>query len=618
MAALPATIQASAPSHAVGLALVSGADGGAAAARGGKESRNEKLKLESKHLRGTLKEELNDLSKSGFGKTSGDLLKFHGIYQEQNRDADAKSSANPAIFMLRGRIAGGRMTPEQYLMYDKLATKYGHGSIRLTTRQTIQFHWIAKGDLKPVFKGLTEVLSESKGACGDIVRNVTCVPNVLGDSFLTEVEKSARSLSDHFKSTANAYNEVWLDGQQVNADEEKESLYGEKYLPRKFKIGITAEGNNSIDLLTNDLGLSATKGPDGQVSGYHVYVGGGHGRSHNAPETWAGHAQHLGWVERGRMMDVAEAVVKVQRDAGDRANRKHARMKYTVEDNGLDWIRAQVEKYSGTKLEPPGARPIADWTVPKYLGWHKLADGSFGLGVHVLSGRIIDQQGSFLKTALRRVVERYQLPVELLPDQDIMLKGIPTSAKADIEKIFRECRVDVNNPMPKIYERSLACVAFPTCSLAITESERYLPQILPRMNALLKKHGFKDEAPVFRITGCPNGCARPYTAELAFVGQEPAKDTNGGSYQVYVGGSASGSRVAELLVEKWPAGKMTPLLDNLFAAWKKNRIAGETFGDFTHRLPRPVLNDMLSVIPSSMRLDSISKRCGVTPGTERD
>eukprot|EP00755_Sulcionema_specki_P003559 Sspe_Gene.3715::Locus_1236_Transcript_2_2_Confidence_0.667_Length_2076::g.3715::m.3715/K00392/sir; sulfite reductase (ferredoxin) len=613
MAAVPATL----PTRGFNAALVSGPPGGAAAARGGKPSRNEKLKAESQHLRGTLKQELADLSKSGFSKGSCDLLKFHGIYQENNRDKDPKAPSNPAIFMLRGRIPGGRMTPEQYLMYDKLASDYGHGSLRLTTRQTIQFHWVAKGDLKPLFAGLQSVLSETRGACGDIVRNVTCVPNVLGDTFLSKVEQSARNLSDHFKSTANAYNEIWLDGQQVNADEEKEPIYGDRYLPRKFKIGITAEGDNAIDLMTNDLGLVATKNDKGEIAGYHVFVGGGHGRSHNAPETWAAHGQLLGWVEAGKMLDVAEAVVKVQRDAGDRSNRKHARLKYTIDDNGLDWYREKVEKVSGVKLEPPGARPLAEWKVPNYLGWHDIGEGKLALGLHTLSGRIIDQQGSYLKSAIADAVKKYNLEVQLLPDQDVLLRGIPAAAKDEVTKLFTKHRVDITKP-PKVYERAMACVAFPTCSLAITESERYLPHILTNMNTLLKKHGFKSEAPVFRVTGCPNGCARPYTAELALVGQEPAKDTSGGSYQVYVGGSANGSRLAELLVEKWPASKMVGLMDQLFAAWKKNRTPGESFGDFTHRIPRSELNDMLNVIPASSRLDAISRRCGVTPGTEKN
>ena len=615
MAAIPALGKqesAGGLSRAVGAAIGSAA----ATARAGKPSRNEKLKGDSQFLRGTLKEELSDLSKSGFGKTSGDLLKFHGIYQEQNRDSDPKSAANPAIFMLRGRISGGRMTPEQYLMYDNLATKYGHGSIRLTTRQTVQFHWLEKGDLKAVFKGLNDVLSESKGACGDIVRNVTCVPNVFDDPFLKKVEGSAKVISDHFRSHANAYDEIWLDGQQVNADEEREPIYGDKYLPRKFKIALTEEGNNSVDLFSNDLGLAATRSGN-EITGYHIYVGGGHGRSHNAPETWAGHARHLGWIESGKMLDIAESVVKVQRDSGDRSNRKHARLKYTIDDNGLDWFRDQVEKYSGHRLEPPGTRPIKEWKVPSYNGWFKSPDGSWSLGVHCMSGRIIDQQGSFLKSAISQAVDKYKLSVELLPDQDIMLKGIPEDAKDGVTSIFSKNRIDLKPP-PKVFERAIACVAFPTCSLAIAESERYLPQLLPRLNVLLKKHGFKDEAPVFRITGCPNGCGRPYTAELALVGQEPAKDTTGGSYQVYVGGASNGSRLAELLVEKWPASKMSPLMDQLFKVWKDNRIEKESFGDFTHRIPRAQLNDMLTVVPQNMRLDAISKRCGVTPGTERD
>eukprot|EP01062_Namystynia_karyoxenos_P051007 TRINITY_DN3989_c1_g1_i1.p1 TRINITY_DN3989_c1_g1~~TRINITY_DN3989_c1_g1_i1.p1 ORF type:complete len:620 (+),score=221.07 TRINITY_DN3989_c1_g1_i1:98-1957(+) len=619
MAAVPAAAPASATvPRAAGSALVSGPAGGAAALRAGKLARNEKLKSESGYLRGTLKQELNDLSTSGFGKNSTDLLKFHGIYQEQNRDADPKAPSNPAILMLRARISGGRLTPQQYLMYDRLARDYGHGSIRLTTRQTIQFHWLAKGDLKAVFRGLHDVLQGAHGACGDIVRNVTCVPNPFNDPFLDKVEKAARNISEHFKSVSNAYNEIWLDGQQVNPEEEREPIYGDRYLPRKFKIGLTCEGNNAIDVFTNDLALAATKGDSGDVSGWHVYVGGGHGRSHNAPDTWAAQAQHLGWVPAGKMMDVAEAVVKVQRDAGDRANRKHARLKYTVDDNGLDWFRGQVEEYSGVKLEPPGARPLPEWKVPGYLGWHNQPDGKLALGLHTLSGRIIDKQGQYLRSAIAEAVKKYSLDVELLPDQDIMLKGIPPAAKDDITQLFTKHRVDIRPPA-KVYERAMACVAFPTCSLAITESERYLPGILKSMGGLLKKHGFGSEAPVFRITGCPNGCGRPYTAELALVGQEPGKDPSGGSYQVYVGGAANGTRLAELLVEKWPATKMVPLFDSLFAAWKKNRQSGETFGDFTHRIPRPALNEMLSaVLPAGQRLDAISRRCGVTPGTEKD
>eukprot|EP01065_Artemidia_motanka_P034707 TRINITY_DN423_c6_g1_i1.p1 TRINITY_DN423_c6_g1~~TRINITY_DN423_c6_g1_i1.p1 ORF type:complete len:659 (+),score=205.62 TRINITY_DN423_c6_g1_i1:131-1978(+) len=615
MAAVPAV--ASVPGRIAGSALVSGPDGGAAARRAGKLARNEGLKQNSGYLRGTLKNELNDLSKSGFGKNSTDLLKFHGIYQEQNRDADLKHASNPAIMMLRARIAGGRMTPQQYLMYDKLARDYGHGSIRLTTRQTVQFHYIAKGDLKPIFRGLHSVMHGAHGACGDIVRNVTCVPNPFNDPFLTQVEKAARALSEHFKSVSNAYNEIWLDGEQVNPEDEREPIYGDRYLPRKFKIGVSAEGNNAIDLFTNDLALAATKGADGKVDGYHFFVGGGHGRSHNAPDTWAGQAQHMGWAPASKMMDVAEAVVKVQRDAGDRSNRKHARMKYTVDDNGLDWFRSQVEKYSSTKLELPGVRPLAEWKVPNYIGWHSQPDGKLALGIHTLSGRIVDKQGSYLRSALAEVVQKYQCNVELLPDQDIMLKDLPEGARDDVNQILNKHRVDPRAPA-KVFERAIACVAFPTCSLAIAESERYLPGILKSMNGVLKKNGFKDEAPVFRITGCPNGCGRPYTAELALVGQEPAKDPSGGSYQVYVGGAHNGTRLAELLVEKWPASKMLPLFDSLFSAWKKGRSPGETFGDFTHRIPRAQLNDMLSIIPQSQRLDAISRRCGVTPGTERD
>jgi sulfite reductase beta subunit-like hemoprotein len=570
----------------------------------GPPSRNEKIKKGSNHLRGTLKEELVN-GKVDFSSSSKELLKFHGIYQQQNREKDSGVVENPTTFMIRARVPGGRLSVAQYKAFDDAAEKFGHGSIRLTTRQTIQFHWVAKGDIKGVMKELDSVLLSAQAACGDIVRNVTCAPDVLGRPEYTEIQEMAQTISDHFKSRANAYNEIWLDDQPKTPEEESDPIYLDTYLPRKFKIAVTVAGDNSVDLFTNDMSLAATTTANGEVDGYFFYAGGGAGRSHNAPETFPRQADYLGWVPKEDAMRFAEAIVTVQRDYGGRSNRKHARLKYLMADMGADWFKEQVEERVGKRFEQKKA---PTWTAPNFLGWNKQHNGKWALGVHVLAGRIQDKPGYFIRSAIRHIVDKYRLSTLISPDQDIILCDVNEKDKDAIIKEFARFHVNPLSPA-KAYDRAMACVALPTCGLAISESERMLGATTEIMNKALKKLGLQSKAPVLRMTGCPNGCARPYTAEIAFVGQMPGDKVNpSGYYQVYIAGSSVGTRLNNLLVEKFPGSKMEQLFEQLFTIWKNNRLGDEDFGDFTARFDRRKLNDLLTVIKDSgcTRLDDPS------------
>lgn len=542
--------------------------------------------------------------KPEFSNNSKELLKFHGIYQQQNREKDSNVPENPTTLMIRARVPGGRLSVAQYKAFDDAAQKFGHGSLRLTTRQTIQFHWVAKGDIKGLMKELDSVLLSAQAACGDIVRNVTCSLDILGRPEYTEIQSLAQTLSDHFKSNANAYREIWLDEEPQSPESEVEPIYGETYLPRKFKIAITVGGDNSIDIHTNDLGLAASL-VDGKIDGYHVFAGGGAGRSHNAPETFPRQSDYLGWIPKDDVLQFSEGIVAVQKDYGGRSNRKHARLKYLMADMGVDWFKDQVEQRVGKQFR---SRTPPTWSTPSCLGWHRQQNGKWALGVHVIAGRIQDRPGYFIRSALREIVEKFRLPVMLTADQDIVLCDINEKDKAAVLSDFQRHHVSPFSP-GKAYDRAMACVAFPTCGLAISESERILAGTIASMDQALKKVGLQSKAPVLRLTGCPNGCARPYTAEIALVGQMPADQASpSGYYQVYVAGSSVGARLNRLLVEKFPGAKVDQLFDQLFMAWKANRLGEEDFGDFSARFDRKKLNDLLPILREvgCSRIDDVS------------
>lgn len=531
------------------------------------------IKQESKQLRGTIAETLKTDS-DGFEEEDKQLLKFHGLYQQKLRGNDIPPEKKIFTFMIRGRIPGGRLSSEQYLVWDELADKYAGSAIRLTTRQSLQLHGLLKGNLKSVMQTLHSISQSSMGACGDVVRNVTQAMNPLGKKRLFQLDEVAETLSDHFKYKTRAYAEIWLDEEELKLETE-EPIYGKSYLPRKFKIAVTEVGDNTIDIYTNDMAFAASYSPDETIDGFHVFAGGGLGMTHKKPQTFPRKADYIGWIQKKDLLSVSEAIVKVHRDYGDRTNRKHARLKYVLHDKGLNWFRTEVENQSGVKFEQ---KELPAWNSPSYLGWQESENGTYSLGFHILSGRIKDFPNIPLKTTLKEIISEYKLDVQVSPDQDLLLLNIPKQAKVKIEDYLQKKNVNPYSPSP-LHDRALACPALPTCSLALTESERFLPEVLENVNALLEKHSLKKRAPLLRMTGCPNGCARPYTAEIGLVGQQ-----SGGKYAVFIGGDAEGTRIATQIAEKANLESIKEILDKLFSEWKASGIKDERFGNFINRI----------------------------------
>jgi sulfite reductase beta subunit-like hemoprotein len=536
------------------------------------ESAVETLKRYSRFTRGTLAEELASPD-PGFSKASEPLLKHHGLYQQKDRDRRGQDP--PPVLMVRGRIPGGRLNPGQYLAWDALADQYGDGSLRLTTRQSIELHGVVKGELKPALAALRGALLTTQGACGDVVRNVTLAPNPWGRPDLAQLEPLADLLSSQFLARSRAYAEIWLDGKKEE-EAETEPLYGETYLPRKFKIALTAAGENLVDLYTNDLGFAATF-QDERLEGFFVFAGGGMAMTHNDPSTFPRLADLLGWIPAGALLPVAQAVVTLQRDEGNRSDRRHARFKYLVQARGVPSIKAEVEGRSGVGFRD---RILPPWSVRGVLGWMPRRDGLWAYGVHTPSGRILGA----LKGALKAVVEDHRLSVLISPDQDLILTGISPEARPELEGALGKGGALEADPLSR---RALACVALPLCGLAITEGERSMPGFLDLLRAALVRHGRLSQAPVFRVTGCPNGCARTYSAELALVGQ--GVDT----YAVYAGGSPQGDRLAFEVRPKVAVADLAALFERLVAVWAAEGRGEEPFGDFAARMGPPALGEAL-------------------------
>jgi sulfite reductase beta subunit-like hemoprotein len=528
----------------------------------------EDMKTASRFLRGTLAEEL-ETAEPGFSPDSQQLIKLHGMYQQKDRDRAKSGGAEPTL-LLRGRIPGGRLNAEQYLAWDRLAETFGDATLRITTRQSLELHGLAKGNLKAVTSAIHRVQLTSQGACGDVVRNVTQAVNPLGRPELAQLDPLADLLSRHFMARSNAYLEIWLDGEAVEIAKESEPILGATYLPRKFKISLTLAGENSIDLLSNDLGFAATLDEAGAIAGYFVFAGGGQGQSITDPTTFARLADHLGWVPKEALVPVAEAVITTFLDHGNRSDRKRARLKYLIHNQGLDWFKAEVERRSGFALE---ARKLPEWNTPSNLGWQERVDGTWALGLHVLSGRLLTEA----RKGLAQVIDAPQLDVQLTTDQDLILLGVKTEAKANVDEVLQSHGLQTDRP-GTLRQKALACVALPLCSLAITEAERALPDFIDQIEASLNRHGLSHRAPVFRITGCGNGCARPYSAELALVGQGVDK------YAIFAGGHPESTRLAVQVAERVPKAEIATRLDKLFARWATEGTSNESFGEFTHRL----------------------------------
>ena len=554
-------------------------------------SKAEAVKQHSRQLRGHIGRDIADIA-NPFDKEGYALLKFHGVYQGYDRDSatELKQRGESKVwqFMVRVRIPGGRLTAEQYLGLDAIAGDHADGTLRITTRQSIQFHGVVKSRLKAAIAAVNHSLLTTLAACGDVVRTVTTVPAPIRDAAHDRLEADARRLSTHLLPQTGAYHEIWVDGEkwQDAAAEPVDPLYGERYLPRKFKIGLAIPEDNTIDVLTNDLAILA-RWEGGRLVGYDFLLGGGHGMTHNNAKTYPRLATPVAFVLPDDLLAAAAAVVKLHRDWGDRSNRRHARLKYVIAEHGEDWARARLGEYLGKDLEP--ARPLPRLSVPDHLGWHEQRDGKLYLGIPVASGRIADAgPGLGLRTALREIVARFRCDPILMPSQDIILSEIHPEHRDAITALLRAHKVRLAGNISPAERWALACPALPTCGLALTEAERVRDDIVAQIQQRLAYHGLAQERLSIRITGCPNGCARPYTGDIGIVGRMP------GYYALFVGGDFEGTRLNTAVADKVALDAIGETLGPLLALFAAARFADEGFGDFCHRLGLPALQLALS------------------------
>jgi sulfite reductase (ferredoxin) len=562
-----------------------------------KPSKVEGIKEKSNFLREPLATEILE-DTTHFTEDAIQILKFHGSYQQDNRDNRVKGQEKDYQMMLRTKNPGGLVPPQLYLALDKLADEYGNHTLRATTRQGFQIHGVLKKNLKTVIGTIIENLGSTLGACGDINRNVMAPPapwkNRPEYQYAWEY---AQNVADLLSPQTGAYYEIWLDGEkaitaqehpEVKAARQKngtgtifhdsvEPIYGTYYMPRKFKVCVTVPGDNSVDLYSQDLTLVVITNKQGELEGFNVFAGGGLGRTHNKEETFARLADAICYVDKKDVYELVKAIVATQRDYGDRTDRRHARLKYLIQDWGVDKFRAKVEEYFGNKVKPFQKLPL--FKYEDFLGWNEQGDGKLFLGISIDNGRVKDEGKFQLKTALRTIVEQFDLPMRLTPNQNLIFYDIVPKDRQTIQAILERSGV-ITNPqtISALTRYAMACPALPTCGLAITESERAIPGILERIRTLLDKVGLQKEHFVVRMTGCPNGCARPYMAELGFVGSAPE------SYQVWLGGSPDQTRLAQPIIEKLHHNSIESFLEPIFVFFKKSRQAKESFGDFCDRV----------------------------------
>src|SRR5256714_1732118 len=543
-------------------------------------SRNEYIKEASDYLRGTLAEGLTDEITGGIVEDDQQLVKFHGMYLQDDRDLRGertrKKLEKAFAFMLRVRISGGVLTTQQWRALDHVARVYGNGTMRATPRQTIQRHGVIKSNLKATLRAIDEQLLNTIAACGDVNRNVMCNPTPYQSKAPAAALQLARTISDHLEPRTPAYREIWLDGEKIAGGEEEvvKPIYGKTYLPRKFKIVVAVPPSNDVDVFAHDLGFIAILDDNDDVTGWNVTVGGGMGMTHGEPDTYPRTADVIGFCETRDAIAIAEAVVTVQRDWGDRANRKHARLKYTIEDRGLDAFRAEVEKRAGVTLEAP--KPFSFESTGDRYGWTEGDNGKSHLTLYVENGRVKDTAGGAgMLTGLRKIAEIHQGDLRLTANQNVIVADVGTDERAAIEAIVKQ--YNLVQPISGLRRNSMACVALPTCGLALAESERYLPDLLDALNQRLAAYGLSEDDIVIRMTGCPNGCARPYLAEIGLVGKGP------GRYNLYLGAAHDGSRLSKLYAEDLEHDGIIAVLDPLFAAYAKEREPSEHFGEFVIR-----------------------------------
>lgn len=544
-----------------------------------KLSANEGIKTRSNYLRGTIAEGLADLSTGSMVEDDQQLLKFHGTYQQDDRDIRAgrrKHKLEKAYsFMIRIRVPGGVATPQQWLETDRLATQFANGTIKLTTRQAFQFHGIIKSNLKRTIAEINQAAMDTIAACGDVNRNVMCNPNPYLSKIHAQALKAAEEISAHLTPQTRAYHEIWLDGEKVESSEDEvEPIYGKTYLPRKFKITIAIPPSNDVDIYANCLSFIAIV-EDGELVGYNVAVGGGMGSTHGNDATYPRIADVIGFCTPEQVVDVAEKVVLVQRDFGDRTDRKHSRFKYTVDDRGPAWILAKLNEYLGYDLEPVRDFKFED-NGDRY-GWVEDANGNSHLTLFISGGRVLDTPSYPLCTGLREIAKVHEGDFRLTANQNLIIANISPAKRPEIERLLEQYGIKDSHLKSALRLNSLACVSLPTCGLALAEAERFLPTLITRLEESLEECGLRHDAITIRMTGCPNGCARPFISEIGFVGRGP------GRYNVYLGGGFAGQRLSKLYRENFAEEDIKDLLAPIFAAYANERNEGERFGDFCIR-----------------------------------
>jgi sulfite reductase (ferredoxin) len=556
----------------------------------------EGIKATSQYLRGSLPEELA-ADTDHLSEDAKQLVKFHGSYQQEDRDARknrSKAGVGKAyMFMIRLKLPGGKLTAKQYLAMDDIADRHANGTLRLTTRQSIQFHGVLKANLKTTIADINAALVSTLGACGDVNRNVLTCPAPTGDPVRVEMMALAEKIAEHLAPRAGlkSYHEIWLNGENVTPDadpEVAEPIYGKVYLPRKFKTAFSLPNDNCTDLLANCLGFQAVIEND-KPAGYNLFVGGGQGMTNSKPDTYPLLAQPVAFLDADEVVPAAEAVAKLYRDHGNRADRKRARIKYLMGDWGVEKFRAVFAKdYFQKTLRPVQERPITGLDL--HHGWHAQADGHWFLGVSVENGRIKDDGAMKLRSAVRAIVREVGCNVRITAQQDLLLCDIPAVQRALVDKALDDHGVPRATALSMVQKWSMACPAIPTCPLAISESERILPNIVDDLEKVLTELGLEQEPISVRMTGCPNGCARPYQSEIGIVGR------SGDKYTLYIGGDSYGRRLNSQLIDLLHKDKLIPCLHRIFTIYKSDRRPHEDFGGYCHRVGMEALRGAIATV----------------------
>lgn len=540
----------------------------------------EQIKLKSNYLRGTLEESFQDPLTAGIPEDDNKLLKFHGSYLQDDRDLRAereRQKLEPAYqFMVRVRTPGGTATPEQWLVLDELADKYGNGTLKLTTRQAFQLHGILKWNMKKYMQEIHKVMLDTIAACGDVNRNVMCNVNPNQSKYHQEVYELSAKLSEHLLPKTRAYHEIWLDGEKVydGQDVEQEPIYGEQYLPRKFKIGIAVPPSNDIDVFSQDIGFIAII-ENKELKGFNVAIGGGMGMTHGDKSTYPQLGRLIGYIPKEKLIETAEKILTIQRDYGNRSNRKRARFKYTIDDKGLDFIKNELHQRLGWELEE--VKPFTFTRTGDEYGWIKGEDGNWHITIFIQGGRIKDFEDYKLKTALREIAKVHTGVFRLTPNQNLLIANVTPHKKRTIDKLLKQYNITEGAHYSALRRTSIACVALPTCGLAMAEAERYLPTLITKIEDILAKYGLSDTEIGIRMSGCPNGCSRAAMGEIGLIGKGPGK------YNLYLGGDFTGQRLNKIYKENIGEEEILNTLEPIFERYSKERLDGEHFGDFTIR-----------------------------------